>query len=282
MLYDLLIDSIIHENNAPDFGSRESFTASATRFGAMDELFDTVGGLPVHPLVIHFAVVLVPLAALGLIVAVVNTAFRRRFALALVGLLAVSVPLAFVAKESGESLSERVGITERHESLGEVFPLWVATLATVALAWYLISRRTGLTALRRIVGGVVIALSVGVTALTFLVGHSGAEATWANLIGAPVDPIPSQSATAAPTDPAAGALTVDEVSKHSTLADCWTIIDGSVYDMTSFIERHPGGSAAIAGLCGRDGTEGFRGQHGTASAPNAQLEPLKIGVLATP
>lgn len=238
----------------------------------MEIFFDTIAGLPVHPLVIHFAVVLIPLAALGLIVAVLNAAFRRRFAFALVAMIVVSVPLAFVAKESGESLSERVGITERHESLGEIFPLWVATLAVVAIVWYVISRREGLTVLRRIVGAVLIAVSVGVTALTFLVGHSGAEATWANLIGA----------TGNSTDPNAGAITATEVGTHSTPDDCWTIIDGNVYDMTPFIARHPGGSAAIAGLCGRDGTAGFRGQHGSASAPNAQLEPLKIGVLATP
>ena len=248
----------------------------------MDSLFNTIGGLPVHPLVIHFAVVLIPLAALGMIVAVLNEAFRRRFSSALLAMIVVSVPLAFIAKQSGESLSERVGITERHESLGETFPLWVATLAGVAIVWYLISRREGLKTLRRIVGAALIALSVAVTALTFLVGHSGAEATWAKLIGATSNPTPSQSSTATPTDPNAGAMTATEVGKHSTPDDCWTIIDGNVYDMTPFIARHPGGSAAIAGLCGRDGTAGFRGQHGSASAPNAQLEPLKIGVLATP
>jgi len=244
----------------------------------MNEIFDTIAGLPVHPLVIHFATVLVPLAALGLIVAVLNKAFRTRFAFALVVLIVVTVPLAFVAKESGKSLAERVGITENHESLGEIFPLWVSILAVAAVVWYLISRRDGLTAIQKIAGAVVIVLSIGVTALTFLVGHSGAEATWAKLIGAPADPTP----TTAPTDPAAGTITAAEVSKHATPADCWTIIGGSVYDMTPFLNQHPGGSAAIAGLCGVDGTAGFSAQHGSASAPNAQLDSLKIGVLATP
>jgi uncharacterized membrane protein len=242
------------------------------------ELFDTIAGLPVHPLVIHFVVVIVPLAAVGLIVAVVNRAFRRRFASALVGLLVVSVPLAFVAKESGESLAERVGITERHQSLGDIFPLWVTVLAVVTVVWYLIARRDGSDVLRKIAGVAVIAVSIGVTSLTFLVGHSGAEATWAKLFASPVDPNP----TATTTDPAAGTITSADVSLHSTPGDCWTIIGGSVYDMTPFLNQHPGGSAAIAGLCGIDGTAGFGAQHGNASAPNAQLENLKIGVLATP
>jgi hypothetical protein len=248
----------------------------------MDEIFDTVAGLPVHPLVIHFAVVLVPLAAAGLIVAVLNKAFRTRFASAFVVLLAVTVPLAFIAKESGESLAERVGITENHESLGEIFPLWVSVLAVAAVVWFLIARRDGLDAIRKIAGAVVIVLAIGVTALTFLVGHSGAEATWAKLIGAPVVPSPTQSPTAGPTEPVAGAISAAEVRQHATPDDCWTIIDGAVYDMTPFLNRHPGGSSAIAGLCGGDGTAGFRGKHGSASAPNSQLESLKIGVLATP
>lgn len=251
-------------------------------FEPVNNFFDLVAGLPVHPLVIHFVVVIVPLAALGLIVAALNTAFRRRFGFTLVLLLVVSVPLSFVAKESGQALSERVGITERHQSLGDIFPLWVSVLAVAAVVWFLIARRDGLDALRKIMGAVVIALSIGVTALAFLVGHSGAEATWSKLVGAEADPAPSQSPTATPTDPAAASFSAAEVGKHASPSDCWTIIDGMVYDMTPFLNQHPGGSAAIAGLCGNDGTAGFRGQHGSASAPNAQLESLKIGVLATP
>ena len=248
----------------------------------MDELFDTVAGLPVHPLVIHFVVVLVPLAAVGLIVAVLNEKFRRRFALALVVMIALSVPLAFVAKESGEALSERIGITERHEDLGDIFPIWVAVLAVVAVVWLLVVRRGGFNALRKFIGFLLVALSVGVTAVTFLVGHSGAEATWSNHIGAKSNPTPSQSSTATPTDPNAGTITASEVGKHSTTDDCWTIIDGNVYDMTQFFNRHPGGASAIQGLCGRDGTSEFRGQHGSIREPNSELEAFKIGVLATP
>jgi uncharacterized membrane protein len=248
----------------------------------MDEIFDTVAGLPVHPLVIHFAVVLVPLAAVGLIVSVLNKAFRTRFAFAFVVLLAVTVPLAFIAKESGEALAERVGISEQHETLGGTLPIWVAVLLAMSVVWLVIARRDGSVLVRRILGGVVVFTAVQTIVVTLLVGHSGAEATWGKLIGAPAVAKPTQSPTAASTEPAAGAITAAEVSQHATLDDCWTIIDGTVYDMTPFLNRHPGGSDAIAGLCGGDGTAGFRGQHGGASAPNSQLESLTIGVLATP
>jgi hypothetical protein len=158
----------------------------------------------------------------------------------------------------------------------------VAALTVVSVVWLVIDRRGGREVARKIVGLVLVALSIGVTALTFLVGHSGAEATWAGRIGTTQTPVPTDSPTAAPTDPAPGTLTAAEVSRHATPDDCWTIIDGGVYDMTPFLNQHPGGSNAIIGLCGHDGTAGFRGQHGSQSTPNSLLEALKIGVLGAP
>lgn len=248
----------------------------------MDSFFDVVGGLPVHPLAIHSVVVLVPLAALGLVVAVLNTAFRKRFAVALVVLLGVAVPLAFVSKESGIALSRRIGITESHQTLGGTYPVWLAVLFGVAVVWLLVTRRSDSVLIRRIVGGVLIFTAVQVTVLTFLVGHSGAQATWQDVI--PVAEAPVAVETTPPdaevVDPAA--ITAEEVAQHSTAEDCWTIIDGNVYDVTPFVARHPGGSGAIASLCGGDGTDEFGGKHGSDSAPNAQLESLKIGTLGTP
>lgn len=248
----------------------------------MESLFDLVGGLPVHPLVIHAVAVLVPLSALGIIVAVFSTTFRKRFAVAFVVLLAVTVPLAFIAKESGEALSERVGITEQHESLGEVFPIWVAIFAVVSVVWWLISRRDGSVLVRRILGGVVVFTASQIIVLTVLVGHSGAQATWGNLVAGVANPVPTETATPEPTASDAAVWTVEEVSKHANADDCWTIIDGSVYDVTPFVNRHPGGTTAIATLCGGDGTSLFGGKHGSAAAPNAELDSLKIGTVATP
>ena len=36
--------------------------------------------------------------------------------------------------------------------------------------------------------------------------------------------------------------TLTEVSQHCTPQDCWLIIHGKVYDVTSWVPRHPGGS----------------------------------------
>ena len=248
----------------------------------MSELFDTVGGLPVHPLVIHFAVVLVPLAALALIASVANAKFRSHFGAASVLVITATVPLAFIAKESGESLAERVGITERHQSLGDIFPLWVGALAIAAVIWFLLARQSGRVALTRVFGIVVVALSVVATTLTFLVGHSGAEATWAKLLGAGGSASPSATPTPDASATSAAGITLADVAQHASANDCWTVVDGVVYDMTEFASRHPGGQRAIEQLCGRDGTNAFRSQHGSAQAPNAQLEQLVVGPLTAP
>jgi cytochrome b involved in lipid metabolism len=35
--------------------------------------------------------------------------------------------------------------------------------------------------------------------------------------------------------------TLDECKKHANDKDCWLVIHGKVYDVTSFLEEHPGG-----------------------------------------
>lgn len=39
-------------------------------------------------------------------------------------------------------------------------------------------------------------------------------------------------------------LTVQEIAKHNTSSDCWLVINGQVWDLTDFLEQHPGGSAS--------------------------------------
>ena len=73
--------------------------------------------------------------------------------------------------------------------------------------------------------------------------------------------------------------TLADVKKHSTRSDCWTAINGNVYNVTSWIGQHPGGAGAIVGLCGIDGSDGFNGQHGGQKRPASELASFKIGVL---
>lgn len=74
--------------------------------------------------------------------------------------------------------------------------------------------------------------------------------------------------------------TSSQVAKHSSPASCWTIVGKNVYDLTRFIAKHPGGSANIVSLCGKNGTSKFLGQHGGQSNPTKTLAGYKIGTFA--
>src|SRR4030043_1525858 len=52
-------------------------------------------------------------------------------------------------------------------------------------------------------------------------------------------------------------LTPSEIAKHGSSGSCWMIIGGEVYDLTSYIGIHPGGSGEIIPYCGKDGTIAF-------------------------
>lgn len=73
--------------------------------------------------------------------------------------------------------------------------------------------------------------------------------------------------------------TMTEVSTHNNELDCWTAIDSSVYNVTSWISQHPGGKKAIIGLCGIDGSSAFNGKHGGQARPASELANFKIGTI---
>lgn len=47
---------------------------------------------------------------------------------------------------------------------------------------------------------------------------------------------------AQPSPPKPGKLlSLEEVKRHTSEEDCWIIVHGKVYDVTSFLDEHPGG-----------------------------------------
>ena len=74
-------------------------------------------------------------------------------------------------------------------------------------------------------------------------------------------------------------LTAAEVAKHNTRQDCYIIVRSSVFNVTSYIDRHPAGPDAIIPLCGKDATSAFNNQHGGQPKPENMLASLKIGDL---
>ncbi len=101
---------------------------------------------------------------------------------------------------------------------------------------------------------------------------AGAVLTFALLMG-------GAALTAAPAAAATKSYTAAQVKKHSKATDCWTIIGRGVYNLTSWVNQHPGGASKILALCGRNGTQAFKGMHGTSSTPVSTLAQFKIGTL---
>eukprot|EP00262_Sarcandra_glabra_P017170 TRINITY_DN57_c0_g1_i2.p1 TRINITY_DN57_c0_g1~~TRINITY_DN57_c0_g1_i2.p1 ORF type:complete len:135 (+),score=29.15 TRINITY_DN57_c0_g1_i2:191-595(+) len=73
-------------------------------------------------------------------------------------------------------------------------------------------------------------------------------------------------------------FTLEEVSKHNTNKDCWLIIDGKVYDVTKFLEDHPGGDEVLLSATGKDATDDFE-DVGHSSSARAMMDEYEIGAI---
>ena len=139
-------------------------------------------GLPLHPLLVHSAVVLVPLVAIGALVMSYLPSFSRRHGKIILILAVIAQVSVFLAKMSGEAFAEILDKNvEKHAELGEITPL--VTLPMVVLI-YLRWRmdRSGSTfgsvVIRRLTSVALIVASVVSLVVIFLVGHSGASSVW--------------------------------------------------------------------------------------------------------
>ena len=94
--------------------------------------------------------------------------------------------------------------------------------------------------------------------------------------GANESPSPEPEAT---ETAAAQTYTLADVALRSSAEECWVAIDGAVYDLTAWARSHPGGKAAILGLCGTDGTAEFLGQHGGQARPSMTLDEYYLAPL---
>jgi len=59
----------------------------------------------------------------------------------------------------------------------------------------------------------------------------------------------------------ASSFTPDQVAQHHRASDCYMIISGKVYDVTSYVNQHPGGVDNIVSGCGTDATDLFAQIH---------------------
>jgi cytochrome c biogenesis protein CcdA len=169
-------------------------------------MFDTINGLPVHALVIHAVVVLLPLMALVTIAFTVRAKWRPGLPWAMLGNLAAT-GAAYVAVLSGRNLQTRLStqagreIAKRHGELGAVLPYFGIGLVVASVLSYLLVGRTrrtrrsspdwdgtqqdaprasGLATAVAVV--LVLAAGAAATTWTYRVGDSGAQEVWHDTI----------------------------------------------------------------------------------------------------
>lgn len=168
----------------------------------------TVDGLPLHPLVVHAVVVLLPLSAVGTVLIAVRPAWRRRFGSAVAALTVLAVAAVPVAQQTGDQLrvalaSQQNPLIEQHAELGETLLPYAIVFGVLVLALVLTGRladraaqTTGMATVPRrgrwnvlLVALTVLAvLSAAVTTVRVVqIGHSGSAAVW-KALPSPHDP----------------------------------------------------------------------------------------------
>jgi len=71
--------------------------------------------------------------------------------------------------------------------------------------------------------------------------------------------------------------TFDEVQQHRSIESCWVVLYGAVYDVTSFLPSHPGGSKIILQLAGTDATEEYDPIHPPGTLEESLPADAKLG-----
>uniref|UniRef100_A0A5B7BHU1 Cytochrome b5 heme-binding domain-containing protein n=1 Tax=Davidia involucrata TaxID=16924 RepID=A0A5B7BHU1_DAVIN len=75
-------------------------------------------------------------------------------------------------------------------------------------------------------------------------------------------------------------FTLAEVSEHNNAKDCWLVISGKVYNVTKFLEDHPGGDEVLLSATGKDATDDFE-DVGHSSSARAMMDEFYVGDIDT-
>ncbi|XAS67755.1 hypothetical protein V3C33_20495 [Micrococcaceae bacterium Sec5.7] len=154
-----------------------------------------ISGLPMHALLVHGTVVVVPLAALCTLLSIVWPVARRRLGIVTPLLALVALVMVPVTQAAGAWLLVRIDTTpaiSTHANLGKTLLPWVIGVFVVAVGQWLWFRYGTITAARmneklgtagsRVVAVVatvlVLALCGGTVATVVLIGEAGSRAVW--------------------------------------------------------------------------------------------------------
>jgi hypothetical protein len=173
-------------------------------------MFDEILGVPAHPLLVHAAVVFIPLQILAAYAYGLVPFTRRYVGWAVLALAVLGPVTAFVAKESGEKLEERFirnGVTDltdinEHADFADVLFWFTLGLGVLMLAMLWLTRRpaappaatdaddaasapAAVAGVARLLSLVVIvavvAVGVGTGYYVFKTGDTGAHMAWGGI-----------------------------------------------------------------------------------------------------
>lgn len=160
---------------------------------------NTINGLPLHPLVIHATVTVLPLAALAVLLAGVWPRARRAFNVAPLVLSVIAVLLLGVTYKTGNNLRAEIGsnpLIARHVHLAHQLLVPVLGLVIASVVIEIVRRQgtrqgsgsgggrqpvradNGSTVLAVIAAVLAVVFAVGTTVQTVRVGEAGAKAVW--------------------------------------------------------------------------------------------------------
>jgi uncharacterized membrane protein len=151
-------------------------------------VFETFLGIPLHPLLIHFAVVFVPLLVVAALVYALVPGLRQRVGWLLVGLAVIAPLCALASKLSGDAFRARLARRhasaqllnqiDGHRHLGTILVWVVAALGVVALLLALLpaARQGKAVSLTLVV--LTVGLSLASAYYVFRTGDTGAHIAW--------------------------------------------------------------------------------------------------------
>lgn len=161
----------------------------------MNSMFAEFAGLPTHPLIVHSAVVLIPVAAILLLVVSFNTALRQKLGAFPPVLSLVALIATILTRSTGEAMLELFGLSEEnpgpitdHATYANYLAIAMIVMVVGHALWWATDSKSFAARLESQsswLKPVAIALSVigAVAALVFVVltGHEGAALTWQDL-----------------------------------------------------------------------------------------------------
>jgi hypothetical protein len=153
-----------------------------------------IGGLPLHPLVVHAAVVLTPLAVLAVVAFALWPRHRWLTRWPTVALTLAAAGSVVVARQSGQALVEARPelerlVTEHQDRANVLVPLMLGLLVIVAVgAWSLGgpsalasgagARESRVAALDKVLPALLVLAGLAVLVMVVLTGDSGSRAVW--------------------------------------------------------------------------------------------------------